>query len=597
MTGPRTAVYMLVRNECVNDARVLKEAEALAQRGMRVTIVAVQRGQTAPVEQRGPVTIVRVPIRPLHYRILRWYRSLPGLEALVGRRERMTRIAELRRQRQRAVRDRTLVAAAERRERERELRDRRSTERSAIRRRERAGAPLAVDASLIGRARNPLGHPMPSLARRSNLAFARGVASRRLRELSARAAIARGRNDLGPGSLAIPQLVLPLAPRPELGRVSDRAALRLAQVEDRIRAVTGRVARAADPMARLDARLRLVSYEALKWTLMRGHREFLLADYSARALRAIESDLGPIACGEREAVVIHAHDLNTLLPGALAKRRFRGPLVYDSHELQMGTTAMVLRGPVHRRLYRRYERALSRRADAVITVCDSIARILERDYGIQRVDVVRNCALLVPPIEHEDLLRRELGIPAERRIALYHGNLTTGRGLEVLVESARFMPSVDVVLLGSGPLFAELPKLADRCGVGERLHVLAAVSQALLHRFVASADVAVVPIQAVIPNYFYSLPNKLFEALVAGLPIAASHLPEIRRVVEGERVGAIFDPEDPRDVARAITEILESPDYGQMRERALEAARERHHWALEVRRLTAVYDRIGAGIT
>jgi glycosyltransferase involved in cell wall biosynthesis len=328
---------------------------------------------------------------------------------------------------------------------------------------------------------------------------------------------------------------------------------------------------------------------------MRAHRQFLLADYSSRALKAIDSDLARVTeRRERGTVVIHAHDLNTLVPGARAKARFGARLVYDSHELQLGTTGMMSRSRPHRWLYKIYERSLARRADAVITVCESIAEILERGYGIPHVDVVRNCPLLVPPLDRHDLFRREQGIPPQQKIALYHGNLSPGRGLEVLVQSAQFMPETHVVLLGSGPLFDELPKIAEHYGVSETVHVLPAVRQTVLHRYVASADVAVVPIQGAIPNYYYSLPNKLFEALMAGLPIAASHLPEIRRVVEDERVGAIFDPDDPQDVARGITDVLTAADYQAMRERAVVAARERHHWGREVERLSAVYDRLAA---
>jgi glycosyltransferase involved in cell wall biosynthesis len=217
---------------------------------------------------------------------------------------------------------------------------------------------------------------------------------------------------------------------------------------------------------------------------------------------------------------------------------------------------------------------------------------LERGYHLRNVEVIRNCPVLVPPLARHDLFRRRFAIPPHTRIALYHGNLTTRRGLETLVQSAQYLDDVAVVLLGSGPLSGTLPELARSIGVEERVFVHPTVLQSVLPRYVASADIAVVPIQSFVPNYHYSLPNKLFESMMAGLPVAASHLPEIRRIVEQEQVGAIFDPDDPVDLARAINEVLSSPDYALMAQRAVVAARERHHWGLEVQRLLAIYDRL-----
>ena len=633
----RTVVYMLVRNSCTHDARVLKEADALSRRGLRVTIIAVQRDGAPPREQRGQVTILRVPIRPLHYRILRRYRSLPRLDTLLARRRRRKRLAEARRTRRQAAQKRAHRLERARTDRDRALHERLEVEvLAAVQRTGGAGR-----GPMVGRSRHPLTARVAARPRRPGMVVAHAAASARVRELRARASLAaehgiseagaracdrlpagaldslvvmRGRVGVATAKLGarFAALIRPISVRHHrertatVARAASRASAATTWLGRRARSVrrlAGRAgarvralaAAAFRPLGRLRSRIRPAVYDALRWTLMRAHRQFLLADYSARALETIESDLAQVTeRGERGAVVIHAHDLNTLVPGVRGKRRFEAMLVYDSHELQLGTTGMMARSRPHRWLYKVYERTLSRRADAVITVCQSIAEILERGYGITHVDVVRNCPLLVPPLDRHDLFRREQGIAAESRIALYHGNLSPGRGLEVLVESAKFMDRVDVILLGSGPLLEELPRIAAELGVSDRVRVLPAVRQNVLHRYVASADVAVVPIQGEIPNYYYSLPNKLFEAMMAGLPIAASHLPEIRRVVEEERVGAIFDPDDPRDVARGITAVLDSPDYREMRQRAVVAARERHHWGREVERLAAVYDRLSA---
>lgn len=533
---PAARVFMLVRNPCTHDARVLKEADALARRGHRVVIIAVQRAGIPVRERRGGVAIVRVPINPWHYRFLRSYRGLARWEVVAARRKRRRALHEAWQERARTQAQRERIEAEAVRERERE----RLPELPSHLLPATAGRLGPSVAAPLRRAWMPVRVRLPSAARRR------------------------------------PARRLPAGPDPGKALVVPAARSQLAPA----RRPSGAVARARSSV-------RPAVYEALEWILLKGHRPFLLADYSRRALAVIEADLVTAGAGP---VVVHAHDLNTLVPGVRARRRFGARLLYDSHELQMGTTGMVGRNVLQRGFYRSYERRLARRADAVITVCRSVADIMERTHRLPRVDVVRNCPLLTPPPGRQDLFRRELGIPAGHRVALYHGNLAPMRGLEVLIDSARRLDDVAVVLLGSGPLAADLPHLAKSLGVADRVHVLPAVAQDVLTRYVASADVAVVPIQGHVPNYRFSLPNKLFESMMAGLPVAASHLPEIRRVVESERVGAIFDPDDPADCARAIVAVLEAPDYEAMRARALRAARERHHWGREAQTLSAIYD-------
>jgi starch synthase len=61
-------------------------------------------------------------------------------------------------------------------------------------------------------------------------------------------------------------------------------------------------------------------------------------------------------------------------------------------------------------------------------------------------------------------------------------------------------------------------------------------------------------------NFYYALPNKIFEYLVAGLPIVGADFPEVRRIVNRYEVGLCFDPYDPKSIARQINRMVENPD-------------------------------------
>jgi glycosyltransferase involved in cell wall biosynthesis len=93
-----------------------------------------------------------------------------------------------------------------------------------------------------------------------------------------------------------------------------------------------------------------------------------------------------------------------------------------------------------------------------------------------------------------------------------------------------------------------------------------------------------------------SSPNKLFEAMAAGVPVVASNLQVMSEIVRATGCGRVVDPNDRQAIAAACAEILDaSPDAAAAwRRRALEAAHERYNWERESAELIALYDRIAA---
>jgi glycosyltransferase involved in cell wall biosynthesis len=302
------------------------------------------------------------------------------------------------------------------------------------------------------------------------------------------------------------------------------------------------------------------------------------------------------------ADVFHGHDLNALHAAVLARARAGGSLVYDSHEIFLESGSHATRPGWARGIFRRREAAWVREADALVTVNDALARELGARYSPRRVVVVHNC----PPrpgivADGPGPLRAALGIGADVPVALYHGGFSKHRGLEELVAAAALpvLETTHVVFLGYGSQAAELRALAAASPVAERVHVLAAVSPDVLEDWVRDADVAVMPIQDSTLNHRLSTPNKLFEALAAGVPIVASDLPELRRIVMEDPagpLGVLCDPTDPTSIAAAIADLLGRPpeERAALRERCLGAARDRWNWETESARLVDLYADLAA---
>ena len=246
-----------------------------------------------------------------------------------------------------------------------------------------------------------------------------------------------------------------------------------------------------------------------------------------------------------------ASDLYTLPALASRSRRTGAALIYDSRELYTALDSSAGK-PWVSAVWRAVESRSIRHADAVLTVGDAIADALEDAYSIPRPTVLYNAP---DGLEAGDrtVLARELSLPDDdRMVVLYQGLFREGRGLPALVEAARRVEDVRLVLIGEGDLEV------DASGLGDRLVMSPFVPPDRLATLTPGADLGTCLIEPLTESLRLSLPNKLFEYLAAGVPVLASPLPEIEAVV-GQGVGVLADPSDPDAVARALRRALD-PD-------------------------------------
>jgi glycosyltransferase involved in cell wall biosynthesis len=291
------------------------------------------------------------------------------------------------------------------------------------------------------------------------------------------------------------------------------------------------------------------------------------------------------------ARVYHAHNIHVGAPALLASRLRRAKLVYDAHELygEVGGTGLLARAVTKGGLAA--ERIMVRRSDAVITTNESRAKILRERHGERPITILRN----VPAVER-DVLPVDPGYPTDRAVLLYQGGIyATARAFRETIEALRELPGVDFVILGFGrESEIELIKSWSReLGVAHRVHVLPPRPFDELVGTAAAATVGIVPIKPVNLGSFWGDTNKLYEYLMAGLPVVASDLPEIRPTVTAgdPPVGELFDPSSPSSIAAAVRRVIEDPaTYRRRREEARRLALERFNWGIEEQRLLALYD-------
>jgi glycosyltransferase involved in cell wall biosynthesis len=287
--------------------------------------------------------------------------------------------------------------------------------------------------------------------------------------------------------------------------------------------------------------------------------------------------------------VVHAHDAAMLLPGIAGARLAGARLVYDSHEL---ATSVPYRERAWSWFVSAVERLVVPRCAAVITVSDGIAARLRERYRLAATPtVVRNVSDLRPG--GAGGLRERLGVDTSAPLVLHQGAPAPDRGCEVLVDAVARLGGVRLAFLGDPePGYGQVleARVRDR-GIGDRVALLPSVPLDRLLAWTAEADVGVTLLQDTCENHRLALPNKLFEYIAAGVPVVASALPEIERLVVSYGVGWCAPPSDPEALAGALRHAIAHRRDPELHERLRHAADELR-WPVEKARLIELYDRL-----
>lgn len=284
--------------------------------------------------------------------------------------------------------------------------------------------------------------------------------------------------------------------------------------------------------------------------------------------------------------LLHCNDLNALPIGARIKRKSRGKakLFYDSHEYQIERNKM---SKTVLKVSYQLEKRLIKKVDELATVSPEIADEYMRIYGI-RPEVIMNCPYYMELNSEQDIFRGKFSIPKESLIFLYQGGLKFNRGVEELLDAFTELDNDHhVVFLGNGELEDKIRRFEAE---HNNIHFHPGVDYFDLMQYTASADAGFYFVKNNCLSHDFSLGNKLFEYIMAEIPVISSNLTSPKKLFEEYPVGWVMEDFRPKTLAdwirKANKELLWS------RREELKKAKKVFSWEEQEKVLLNIYDRM-----
>jgi len=245
-----------------------------------------------------------------------------------------------------------------------------------------------------------------------------------------------------------------------------------------------------------------------------------------------------------------SNDTDTLPANFLASKIRRKPLVFDAHEMFPEVPEVTDRKWV-KAIWTMIENIIFPKLKNTYTVCRSIADIYNEKYQMN-MQVVRNIPSKTPVI-----VTQTSPIDAKgKKIILYQGAVNVGRGIEWIIDAMPYLDDFIFYVVGDGDILQELKDRVNLLKLNEKVIFTGRISLETLPTYTACADIGVNLLENKSLNYYYSLPNRIFDYMRMGIPVLTSDFPEIRRIVAHYGIGTLVNHHEPQFLAETIRQML-----------------------------------------
>ncbi|MDD2634496.1 MAG: glycosyltransferase [Bacteroidales bacterium] len=282
-----------------------------------------------------------------------------------------------------------------------------------------------------------------------------------------------------------------------------------------------------------------------------------------------------------KADLILANDLDTLIAAGVASKLKKIKIIYDSHELFTEVPELENK-PRKKKIWKRIEEKFINRASASYTVCQPIADYYNKLYDIN-MQVIRNLPQLRTfPDDYE----------TRPKLLIYQGALNKERGIEIMIQIMQYIPDYKLVIAGKGDLEKELKQLTNELNLSNKVQFTGNLNFDALYNLTKTARLGFSLEQGESLNYKYSLPNKIFDYIQAGVPVICSDLPEMSKIVNKYVCGINIKTSEPQILAEYLKSILaENKQLNRFHKNCKKAAQELN-WNNEEKILKEIFTKV-----
>ncbi|MCU0377530.1 MAG: glycosyltransferase [Bacteroidales bacterium] len=283
----------------------------------------------------------------------------------------------------------------------------------------------------------------------------------------------------------------------------------------------------------------------------------------------------------RRADIYVSNDLDTLLPCFIASRFYSKPLIYDAHEYFTGQYGLPERR-FKQRLWKQMEKWILPRVRHMMTVSESIASLYRQEYGVNPV-VIRNMA---PSPEHIiPVNRSEIAAHDEDLLVVYQGaGINPGRGTDELIDSMSSLDGVILIIIGSGDIIDDVRQSVCERGLKDRVKFFPRMPWEQMMSYTMCCDAGLSLDTDTCLNQRFSLPNKLFDYIAAGIPVVVSPLPEVSSVVKNYSCGIILNDVEPESIRAALSSLRDNRAILTSLKEGVAMARKELTWEKEMKK-------------
>jgi glycosyltransferase involved in cell wall biosynthesis len=244
----------------------------------------------------------------------------------------------------------------------------------------------------------------------------------------------------------------------------------------------------------------------------------------------------------RKYDILFAEDLYTLPVCIIFGKLKRAKVIYDCREL-FGFLAGLKNKPFVQRLWRVAEKIFIKLSDLVIVTGKMDEDFIKKEYDLKNTLVIRNLPTFNKSTSKVDFYSK-YNIDKSKKILLYQGVVVHGRGLKMIFELLKRTDDYVLSILGDGEHLDYYKNLAESLRIDDKVIFVGKVSQEDLISYTSSAFLGLSLIENLSLSYYYALPNKLFEYIMAEVPVIVTDLPQMKSIVDEFKVGFVIEEND-----------------------------------------------------